>query len=154
MTCPTCGRVIPVGFSTCNPCRERTRMEVDIRARILWGEARDEVRADWLRKGSADVDVDSLLRVALQERRQHFRTRGFQDLVIALLLLLLGAGAFGIYRAGARHEITLRGKTGSLVMAAMVFLPVVGLILSTRGVRRVMIGGEQTEAASDLSELD
>src|SRR5438045_2432026 len=94
--------------------------QVDIRARILWGEDREEIRDDWLRRGAPAADVDADLRVALQERQRHFRTRGRQDLLIALLLFALAAGAVGIYRAERQHQIVLYHKTRGGVFSLMI----------------------------------
>ena len=154
MTCSACGREIPVGFARCGPCADRDRQGVDIRARILWGEDPEEVRDDWIRKGAPRAEVHADLRAALQERRTHFRVRGVQDLLIALLLIALGAGALWIHWAERHHQILLRPKTSALVLCGMVALPTCGVLLAMRGIRRVLIGGELSEAASDLSELE
>jgi hypothetical protein len=154
MACTACGRETPSGYALCPPCRDRGRRNGDIRARILWGEDREEIRADWIRKGTPEADVDADLRAALQERRIHFRSRGAQDLLFALLLFALGAGAFWIYWAERQHQIVLRPKTSALVFSAMVALPTMGALLSIRGLRRLTIGGDRSEAASDMSELE
>ena len=154
MTCRACGREIPAGSARCNPCADRDRQRVDIRARILWGEDPEEIRDDCLRKGALTAELNADLRAALQERRTHFRGRGVQDLLIALLLIVLGAGAFWIHWAERHHQILLRPKTSALVLCGMIALPTCGVLLAMRGIRRVLIGGERCEAASDLSELE
>ncbi len=163
MICAGCRQAVPLGLRECPACRapaefstqDRKRMDVEIRARVLWGDLPEEIREDWIRKGAPEPDIDEALRTAGLERRQHFRLRGMQDLGIALLLFLAAGAAAWTFHAEL-HGIRFlrRGRGMALVIVAMTLLPLAGLALAFRGLRRLTVGGDPAESASNLSEID
>ena len=121
------------------------RMKVDIRARMLWGDDLDSIRAEWQKKGASDVQITEALRAAEDECRGHFRRRGLQDILIGAAALSLAAWLAYALLHGAR--------IGRLIVLVYV-CPIVGLYFAIRGIRRVIRGGEDGEAASDLDEFE
>ncbi|MBI3855287.1 MAG: hypothetical protein HY293_06315 [Planctomycetes bacterium] len=161
MTCSKCGREVPAGQSWCEACRapsefstrDQERMKVDVRARVLWADPVEEIRADWLKKGAPAEAVREALRDAVRERHRHFRVRGLQDVLSGLGCLVLGALAGWIFYAAGHGQIHFHSRVMELVFVAMAALPCVGLFLVSRGVRRIASGGAHEKGASDLSEL-
>ena len=129
-------------------------MEVDVRARILWGDPVEEIRASWLKKEAPAEAVRRALETAIRERHRHFGIRGFQDLLIAAACFLGGGAACWLQHAVHPGQIQWRGRATAYAMIASVVLPLIGLALGMRGVRRVLTGGTQEKAASDLSEFE
>jgi hypothetical protein len=129
-------------------------MEVDVRARVLWGDDSEEICADWLKKGAPESDIRDVLAAALRERRHHFRVRGAQDLLMALGAFAVGALAASAYYAQMHAEFRITNRGMAMLMVAMVVGPLAGIALTYRGIRRLTIGGETAEAASDLAEFE
>lgn len=129
-------------------------MGVDIHARVTWGDSVDEIRNAWLRQGAPEVEVERALKAAVQERRDHFRRRGRWDLLIALGLVLGGALAYGVVWTVDRGGMRLPGRLYAIVSIAVVAAPLAGLLFGLRGLRRVFVGGEAHEAASDIDPSD
>ncbi len=162
MTCSKCAREVPPGEPWCPDCkaptefseREFKRMGVDVRARILWGDPVETIREDWLKKGAPPTLVDLALRQAIQERNRHFRIRGLQDIGMAVVCFVVGAGAYWLEQGAAHGEVRITGRGMALVMIASVVGPLAGLWLGFRGIRRIATGGASEKAASDLSEFE
>ncbi len=162
MTCSKCAREVAPDEPWCPDCkaptefseRERKRMNVDVRARILWGDPTETIREDWRKKGATPTLIDIALREAVQERNRHFRIRGLQDLGMAVLCFLVGALAYWLQQGAVHGEIAIGGKGTAYVMIASVVAPLAGLWLGFRGVRRLASGGAAEKAASDLSEFE
>jgi hypothetical protein len=129
-------------------------MGVDIHARVTWGEAPDEIRQIWLKKGAPAEAVEEALKAAALERREHFRQRGRWDLLIALGLLLAGGLGYLIVQAVDSGQLTLKARAYAIVAIAAVAAPIAGLFLGIRGFRRVFVGGDAGEAASDIDHSD
>jgi hypothetical protein len=129
-------------------------MKVDIRARVLWGDPLEEIRAEWLKKGAPAQDVGDEIRVAVQERLSHFRKKGSQDLLIGIACFLLAALSGWLHQAVYQGGIHIHHKAMALVLIALFVLPVSGLFFTIRGIRRIATGGSSEGAASDLSEFD
>jgi hypothetical protein len=136
--------------------REYQSMKVDIRARVLWGDSKETIQSAWLAKGAPGPQVNSALEDALDERLRHFRLRGAQDLLIGLGLIGIGAilawFQYALYRG--QIEMAVSAKMMALVWIGMVGMPLAGLHFSLRGIRRMVGGGLNAEAASDMSEFD
>src|SRR5204863_7652018 len=135
----------PVEFTP----KQRERMDVDVRARVLWGDPPDAIQEDWLKKGAPAAEVAGALKAAMSERVRHFRVRGVQDLALAIGAFLAAAGAAGLYWAFRQGWIALYGRVIGYLVVSMAVFPCVGLVFGFRGFRRLTGGGEQTEAASD-----
>lgn len=157
MTCSKCGRDVPVGESWCAcggpsefSARDRERMRVDVRARVLWADSVEAIREEWLKKGATGEEVRVALHDAIQERHRHFRTRGLVD-------LLSGTGCiFGVailYFFAHHHDpesgkLFMGGRT--LILAAA--LLAAGLWFAWRGVSRLATGGTREKGASDVED--
>jgi hypothetical protein len=154
MNCPKCAEPIPAGETACPPC-QRARMGVDINARVMWGDPLDEIRNDWLTKGVRAEAVEEALNAAIRERRAHFRQRGTWDVLSALGLFIVGGIGFWITRVEASGEVFRLGGRLSVIVAMAAFgAPLAGILLGIRGVRRLCVGGEADEAASDIDHSD
>jgi len=161
MTCMKCGSRVFPGSSVCETCNapvefpaaEQDRMAVDIRARVLWGDQIEEIRADWLAKGAPPEAVRVALEASFEERQCHFRKRGLQDLLLGIGALAVGGAGAVWSTAGLSGRVHMtRGEFRlSLGMTLLLFL---GLFLTIRGVHRLLTGGAAEKSASDLSELD
>jgi hypothetical protein len=159
MVCSKCGLAIPSGLTACRTpvefsSRDQERMGVDIRARVLWGEPLEEIQADWRKKGAPEAEIRAALNLAIQERRSHFRMRGTQDLAVGIALFLFAAISYGFHWAANHGGLVLPRKTIAGIAVTAILLPLAGLFLSIRGIRRMAVGGEVKEAASDLNELE
>jgi hypothetical protein len=162
VTCTTCAREIPDGEVWRLHCKtpaefsakEFERMKVDVRARVLWADPVESIREDWLKKGAPPTAVDIALRESIHERHRHFRLRGFQDLGMGILCLLLGGAAYLLQLASVHGEIRLGGRGTACMMIASVVAPLAGLLLTLRGIRRIATGGREEKQASDLSEFE
>jgi len=162
MTCSKCGRAVAPGEPWCEVCRgpaefssrDRERMELDVRAHVLWGDPVEEIRVAWLKKGAPAEQVRKALEDSVRERHRHFRMRGFQDLLIAAGCFLGSGLAYWMQHAVQEGQIALPRKLTAYIMIASIVLPLAGLWFGFRGVRRVMSGGAAEKAASDLSEFE
>lgn len=131
-------------------------MRIDVRARVLWGEPIERIREAWLAKGAPATLLNAALDHAGLERRIHFRKRGLEDIGIGIACLGVGGLAAWFHYALFHGQIEIRvtAKMRSLIWAAMFGLPLIGLIFALRGVRRIISGGFDEEAASDLNEFE
>jgi hypothetical protein len=130
-------------------------MGVDINARVSWGDPVDAIRSEWQAKGAAAEEVEEALNAAIGERRAHFRRLGTRDVLIALGLLVVGGIGFWITRVEASGEVFRLGGRSSVIVAMAAFgAPLAGLLLGFRGIRRLCVGGEADEAASDIDHSD
>lgn len=125
------------------------KMRHDIRARMLWGDKLDDIRADWTAKVAPDVELTKALKAAEEERRAHFRSRGMLDLLIGLTFMGLAGMDVWLYRAILNGEIAVRSRGAGAAFVGLVLLPCVALYFLMRGATRLARGGEEGEAASD-----
>jgi hypothetical protein len=161
--CARCGQHLPAHATLCPACRTPTpltperlvQMGVDINARVTWGEPVPEIREAWLKKGAPAEAVEEALRAAARERRAHFRKQGTWDLLKALGLFVLGGIGLWIVRVEASGEVFRLGGRSSILVAIAAFgAPIAGFFLGIRGLRRIYVGGEAEEAATDISHSD
>lgn len=150
MICSKCRAPLPAGTRECPSCRapgefsdaDRGRMRTDIHARIMWGDSVEDIRTDWLAKGAPVEAVREELEGAFAERQRHFRSRGLRDLVLGVVGMLAGVG------------YTLSGLPNRVrISVYMVVLACGGVVLTIRGVHRLMTGGAAEKSASDLEEF-
>ena len=162
MQCIACDEAIPRGLTACPACRtpvefsteDRRHMDVDIRARVLWGDDPEEIRRDWIRKGAPEVDIQNALDLSHRERRTHFKIRGLQDLGLALVLFLATAASVWTVQEHDHGVPRFRGRTRNGAFVTGILCPVAGVVLTIRGIRRIRVGGESAEAASDVTGFD
>lgn len=129
-------------------------MGVDINARVTWGDPVDEIRDDWLKKGAPAEEVQKALDVAAHERRDHFRRRGRGDLLMALGLFAAGAFAYGVVWTVDQGKMRVPARGYAIALIAAIASLLAGLFLAGRGLRRLFVGGEADEAASDIDHSD
>jgi hypothetical protein len=129
-------------------------MRVDVRARVLWADPVETIRADWLKKGAPAEEVRAALQEAVRERHRHFRMRGLQDVLIAVGCFGLTAGCIYIRHLVYEEGMSIDGKAFGYIIIGMAVLPSVGLWFGLRGLRRLRSGGKGEKGASDVSEYD
>jgi len=130
--------------------RDRTRLQDDVRARVIWGDSVEDIRTDWLNKKAPAPDIKAALQSALRERNAHFRARGIRDFVLGLACFVVGAVAVILFQSAAGGKIQLAPKEGALVLIGMAAAPAAGIAFAIRGVRRILTGGKSELSASDL----
>lgn len=129
-------------------------MGVDVNARMMWGDSRGEIREAWLKKGAPAEALDQALSAASRERREHFRTRGKLDLLMALGLWVVGGIGFWIIQAVESGQFSIRGRSYVIVSIGMLAAPLAGILLGIRGLRRLSVGGDAEEAATNIDYSD
>lgn len=161
MTCTSCGREVSLGHSWCPSCRgpvefgvrDRERLAVDVRARVLWGDPVEDIRGDWLKKGAPAPVVQEALRSAALERRRHYRALGFRDLGLAVVCFVLAAGAAWHFQTVTRKKVSVPPKEGVTILISMAALPAIGLALTLRGFGRVTHGGKEGVSVTQSDDV-
>lgn len=157
MTCSKCGRDVPVGAAWCGcggpaefSSRDRERMRLDVRARVLWADPVETIREEWLKKGAPGQEIRAAIDDSLRERRSHFRARGFRDLLTGVACFAGGAAAAAVTRTTTSGDAPVSAKGFALILVATAALPAIGLWFTWRGVRRLATGGAEEKGASDV----
>jgi hypothetical protein len=169
--CASCGGVVRLDHAACPACgAARSRiagapapkpalprpvdLEIEVYARLMWGEAPQQVRAQFLRLGAKPSEFDPLLRMLEQRRRDHYRKLGVRDLALGIGLLALGIGVIAVTWFWVQGELEGQRFDMWLVIGAAV-VPVGGILLILRGVKRVSRPGEgEREEGEELEDDD
>jgi len=123
-------------------------MKRDVRARVLWADPVETIREEWLKKGAPGEEIRTAIDDAFRERRRHFRTRGFLDLVSGIGSFLGAAILFYLFH---RHDPeTGKAFMGGRALVLAAVLLAVGLWFTWRGVGRLATGGSHEKEASDV----
>jgi len=166
-TCGKCGSVVRLDHSACPACGEvrsgtsvraaaaaaprREDVEIEVRARLMWGESPEGVRADFLRKGVRSVELDVVLRKAVEERKKYYRNLGLKNLIGGAVLFALGLAFLLISNAFFKGEGEIR-RLPIWMLIAGITAPVSGILLMVKGGRRMGRPGEgerETEAHTE-----
>ena len=143
--CPGCGAartttVIkpfePAGVTT--PAPRSEDITIEIQSRVMWGDDPDGIRNDLLKQGARPTEVEALLRSALLHRKDVYRALGRKNAIIGAALLALGGAAMlsvGVFFGGV-------DSTSIGFLIAGIALPVAGILLIAKGVRRIRRPGE------------
>jgi hypothetical protein len=162
-TCSGCGRAWTPSAVQCLYCgaapgettqrreMDAERVRTEVRARVLWGDRPDEIRRDISRQGGNPAVVETAIREATAERHRHFRGQGLRDLLYGglcaagfVLCLLLLAMADGVRRVNV--------KGVGMLFLVTILAGVSALFFSVRGVHRLLRGGADEGAATDIDE--
>jgi hypothetical protein len=133
---------------------ELKRMKVDVRARVLWAEEVEAIRADWIGKGAPAQPLREALDAAVLERNRHFRAKGIRDVIVAAVCFAVGLVSAYEWIAVISHQTHVSLRNKSAIMATTLIGTIVGLILAARGVRRILRGGSEELGASNLDDSD
>jgi hypothetical protein len=130
-------------------------VKTEVKARVMWGEDPQAIRADFVRQGVRPGEVDTVLRRSVQERKDYYRSQGRRNILHGSLLTAAGivigvimAGVFSGAASGAR-------RIPVWFIIAPVAFPVYGILLVFKGLRRLKRPGEgESTAHGELEEDD
>ena len=114
----------------------------DGRARIVWGESVDDVRAAMIEGGVEPEFAETVIKAALKERGAEIRVQGAKDLILGVVIFFAGLVPLVLMLVAALPSMMLMAGA-SLGVAYGGFRIVRGLI-------RLVAG---SKAAGDVSDL-
>lgn len=157
--CPACGAVQTPGAPGAAapapaaappaPARRREDVETEIRSRVMWGEAPQEIRSELVRQGVRPGDVDGMVRRAVEERKKHYKSLGVRNVAAGAGLLGLGIIIFIIVAAFMEGHVR---RMPVYFLAAAIGLPIAGILLLVKGIGRISRQGEGEREASEVEE--
>ncbi|HYC70725.1 MAG TPA: hypothetical protein VEB66_05930 [Opitutaceae bacterium] len=106
-------------------------LAVEARARIMWGEPPEKIRAFLASKNLGDKDVDALIEEVLAERAASIRSDGFKK-------LWLGGAAMAMPFAYYYITHAWLGFSSHKLFAAVIVVGVLGLLKATTGLGMVV----------------
>jgi hypothetical protein len=112
-------------------------LAVQGRARVSWGHDPEAIRWQLMRDGLERSAADAVVEDALERRDRHFRRRGFVDLLVAAVgVVILASLCVGV-RDGHRPRARMRPPGGALTIVALYTT-----YRLYRGASRLMFGGK------------
>ena len=122
----------------------RESLIYEARARIIWGDAPEEV-AEWLAsQGVEEEKVRQIVWACLKERRDEVRRKGLAELLIGALITT--AGAFGI---GGMHFV---GIVHSKAFALFILVGLYGLYRAGKGLVYLVSGHRIPGSLTEMDE--
>jgi uncharacterized membrane protein YhdT len=176
-TCAKCGDIVRLDRGVCPACCASRRAatpdpsssaasarkfipgeedaRIQINSRVMWGEDLRAIRADFVRQGVRPGEGDTVLRRAVQGRRDHYRSLGRRNILTGTLLTAGGIVMVIIMaavRSGAAPGVP---RVPIWFIIAPVMLPVSGILLVFKGLRRLRRPGHgETTAHGGLDKSD
>jgi len=179
ISCPKCRQTVPMELPLCLSCgaellaarpksvdlrpaanlsqkppagSDPDALRIDVRARVMWGEERQAIRADLLKQGVPAAAADRLIGTAIRERQDQFRKLGFSNVLTAvgfavgflltMVLFLFTGGRLPAFQVTA----VLWGLMGIFLFGALFYF--------FRGIRRMLRAGEGERGATDVEDED
>lgn len=128
------------------PAPDLGKLRVEARARVMWGEPREDVVRFLVDAGVADVAAQAIVGEMLSERGSAFRRQGLIEMIMGLPLVFFGAMAVLGVEASPLHASR---DIKAVALAALI--AGVGGLLTTHGLVRIFSGGRGGGAASNLN---
>jgi hypothetical protein len=138
---PAAARPLARPFGAQEP--DRAQVETEARAKILWGDAQDEVIQFMMIRGIPGPEATALVRNMLKERRRTVRAKGFAKTVGGIVTT---CGA-----AGAIVTMLRYGFISPFVLGGVGLAGVMGLWMLFNGIFKLVAPGA---ASGDASEND
>jgi len=168
--CSRCGGIVRIDRGSCPACGatrlatataefvpapvsvlRREDMAILIRSRVMWGDDPTEIRTEFVKQGARAGEVDGLLRTAIQKRKDYYRKLGVKNVIGGGAALLVGGlilFTVHLFFSGAG------GRLPIWFLFAAVALPVGGILLVAKGVRRMRRPGEGESTAHGHPDED
>jgi hypothetical protein len=163
-TCAKCGGIVRLDRSTCPACGaarvasttvqtalatvalpRREDMAIHIRSRLMWGDKPTEIREELVKQGARPTELDGMIQTAIQERMNFYRALGRKNIIVGAALLVVGAifllGAGSFFDGAGPRQLPIWALLAGIV------LPIAGILLAAKGVRRMRRPGEGESTA-------
>jgi hypothetical protein len=168
-TCAKCGNIVRLDRSSCPACGaarvasttvqtalataalpRREDMAIRIRSRLMWGDNPAEIRDELVKQGARISEVDELIRTETQERKKLYQALGVRNVIVGSALLFVGLillfSADAFFSGVGPHQLPV------WALVAGIALPISGILLITKGVRRMRRPGEGESTAHGNTE--
>ena len=134
-----------------SPAEEKAAWEA--RARITWGDQRNDVRQWLVESGLTHVDAAEVVRCCIGERAASIRRKGVRDLVLGLMILAVNSGLI-LLVVGMRDALqNLPARAPGIIVGVSGSVAIYGIYLTVRGVERMIGGAKVAGADSDVGDL-
>jgi hypothetical protein len=125
----------------------------EARAKITWGEPRDEVAAWLIAKGIDDETAKRIVAIAVRERGMAVRVKGVRDLALGILVDVcsagVGIGAIVLVNLGL---FVMPIKALAVIVSFSFLALMYGVHLTYRGLARMLGGSRVRGAVSDVED--